>query len=172
MSSFHIQSVFSPAKELGEYNFAKQVNYGGRSFQSLFDFPAQTASLSTKPPCSAAAFLSLFSLSSPLLLMGKEGVIRIRKQLRLSWRQDVRRAVHAPAHITEKVVQLFRRKSEFTFLASIQQKSSTSGVIFSIHESEHRLLEKRNPVPNSVFSRNVFPVGIQSYGNGDLRRHT
>ncbi|CAB1438305.1 unnamed protein product [Pleuronectes platessa] len=52
--------------------------------------------------------------------------------------RDVGRAVHAPAHITEKVVQLFRSKSEFTFLASIQQKSSTSGVIFSIHESEHR----------------------------------
>uniref|UniRef100_A0A3Q2VBE6 Neural EGFL like 1 n=1 Tax=Haplochromis burtoni TaxID=8153 RepID=A0A3Q2VBE6_HAPBU len=51
--------------------------------------------------------------------------------------RDVGRAVHAPAHITEKVVQLFRSKSEFTFLASIQQKSSTSGVIFSIHESEH-----------------------------------
>uniref|UniRef100_A0A672Y4P7 Uncharacterized protein n=1 Tax=Sphaeramia orbicularis TaxID=375764 RepID=A0A672Y4P7_9TELE len=52
--------------------------------------------------------------------------------------RDVGRAVLAPAHITEKVVQLFRSKSEFTFLASIQQKSSTSGVIFSIHESEHR----------------------------------
>ncbi|KAJ4947128.1 hypothetical protein JOQ06_009169, partial [Pogonophryne albipinna] len=52
---------------------------------------------------------------------------------------NVGRAVHAPAHITEKVVQLFKRKSEFTFLASIQQKSSTSGVIFSIHESEHSL---------------------------------
>uniref|UniRef100_A0A3B4B849 Uncharacterized protein n=1 Tax=Periophthalmus magnuspinnatus TaxID=409849 RepID=A0A3B4B849_9GOBI len=33
---------------------------------------------------------------------------------------------------------MFRGKSEFTFLATIQQKSSTSGVIFSIHESEHR----------------------------------
>uniref|UniRef100_A0A8D3CRU2 Neural EGFL like 1 n=1 Tax=Scophthalmus maximus TaxID=52904 RepID=A0A8D3CRU2_SCOMX len=37
--------------------------------------------------------------------------------------------------------RLFRRKSEFTFLASIQQKSSTSGVIFSIHESEHSYFE-------------------------------
>uniref|UniRef100_A0A8D0D007 Neural EGFL like 1 n=1 Tax=Sander lucioperca TaxID=283035 RepID=A0A8D0D007_SANLU len=55
--------------------------------------------------------------------------------------RDVGRAVHAPAHIAEKVVQLFRRKSEFTFLASIQQKSSTSGVIFSIHESEHSYFE-------------------------------
>uniref|UniRef100_A0A667WH59 Neural EGFL like 1 n=1 Tax=Myripristis murdjan TaxID=586833 RepID=A0A667WH59_9TELE len=41
----------------------------------------------------------------------------------------------------KKVVQLFRSKSEFTFLASIQQKSSTSGVIFSIHESEHSYFE-------------------------------
>uniref|UniRef100_A0A673XGP4 Neural EGFL like 1 n=1 Tax=Salmo trutta TaxID=8032 RepID=A0A673XGP4_SALTR len=56
--------------------------------------------------------------------------------------RDVGRAVHAPAHITEKVVQLFRSKSEFTFLASIKQKSSTSGVIFSIHESEHRIYER------------------------------
>uniref|UniRef100_A0A8C7M6I4 Neural EGFL like 1 n=1 Tax=Oncorhynchus kisutch TaxID=8019 RepID=A0A8C7M6I4_ONCKI len=55
--------------------------------------------------------------------------------------RDVGRAVHAPAHITEKVVQLFRSKSEFTFLASIQQKFSTSGVIFSIHESEHSYFE-------------------------------
>ncbi|KAM9545736.1 protein kinase C-binding protein NELL1-like isoform 2-T2 [Salvelinus alpinus] len=55
--------------------------------------------------------------------------------------RDVGRAVHAPAHITEKVVELFRSKSEFTFLASIQQKSSTSGVIFSIHESEHSYFE-------------------------------
>uniref|UniRef100_A0A3B5M5C9 Uncharacterized protein n=1 Tax=Xiphophorus couchianus TaxID=32473 RepID=A0A3B5M5C9_9TELE len=46
--------------------------------------------------------------------------------------------VHGPPHITERVVQLFRSKREFTFLATIQQKSSTSGVIFSIHESEHR----------------------------------
>uniref|UniRef100_A0A8D0CM60 Neural EGFL like 1 n=1 Tax=Scleropages formosus TaxID=113540 RepID=A0A8D0CM60_SCLFO len=55
--------------------------------------------------------------------------------------RDVERIVHAPAHITQKVVQLFRSKSEFTFLASIQQKSSTSGVIFSIHESEHSYFE-------------------------------
>uniref|UniRef100_A0A4W5PNG3 Neural EGFL like 1 n=1 Tax=Hucho hucho TaxID=62062 RepID=A0A4W5PNG3_9TELE len=55
--------------------------------------------------------------------------------------RDMGRAVHAPAHITEKVVQLFRSKSEFTFMASIQQKSSTSGVIFSIHESEHSYFE-------------------------------
>ncbi|KPP71431.1 hypothetical protein Z043_109664, partial [Scleropages formosus] len=59
----------------------------------------------------------------------------------VSAHMDVERIVHAPAHITQKVVQLFRSKSEFTFLASIQQKSSTSGVIFSIHESEHSYFE-------------------------------
>ncbi|KAL4642008.1 protein kinase C-binding protein NELL1 [Arapaima gigas] len=55
--------------------------------------------------------------------------------------RDVERVVRAPAHTTQKVVQLFRSKSEFTFLASIQQKSSTSGVIFSIHESDHSYFE-------------------------------
>ncbi|XP_028812602.1 protein kinase C-binding protein NELL1-like [Denticeps clupeoides] len=55
--------------------------------------------------------------------------------------RDPGRAVHTPSHITDKVLQLFRSKSEFTFMASIQQKSSTSGVIFSIHESEHSYFE-------------------------------
>uniref|UniRef100_A0AAR2J8N2 Neural EGFL like 1 n=1 Tax=Pygocentrus nattereri TaxID=42514 RepID=A0AAR2J8N2_PYGNA len=36
---------------------------------------------------------------------------------------------------------MFRSKSEFTFMASIQQKASTSGVLFSIHESEHSYFE-------------------------------
>ncbi|XP_059927969.1 protein kinase C-binding protein NELL1-like [Gadus macrocephalus] len=55
--------------------------------------------------------------------------------------RDVGRAVYAPEHLTERVVQMFRSKTEFTFLASIQQKASTSGVIFSIHESEHSYFE-------------------------------
>nr|XP_023663073.1 protein kinase C-binding protein NELL1 isoform X1 [Paramormyrops kingsleyae] len=55
--------------------------------------------------------------------------------------RDVDRVIHAPAHITQKLVQLFRGKNEFTFLASVQQRSSTSGVIFSIHESEHSYFE-------------------------------
>ncbi|CAL8404829.1 unnamed protein product [Boreogadus saida] len=54
---------------------------------------------------------------------------------------DVGRAVYAPERLTERVVQMFRSKTEFTFLASIQQKASTSGVIFSIHESEHSYFE-------------------------------
>ncbi|KAL2089068.1 hypothetical protein ACEWY4_015967 [Coilia grayii] len=55
--------------------------------------------------------------------------------------RDVGRAVHAPVHITDRVLELFRTKTEFTFLATIQQKSSTSGVLFSIHESEHSYFE-------------------------------
>uniref|UniRef100_H3B140 VWFC domain-containing protein n=1 Tax=Latimeria chalumnae TaxID=7897 RepID=H3B140_LATCH len=50
--------------------------------------------------------------------------------------EGVERQVHAAPHVVEKVIQLFQNKSEFTFLATIQQKVSTSGVIFSIHEAE------------------------------------
>uniref|UniRef100_A0A8C5N017 Neural EGFL like 1 n=1 Tax=Leptobrachium leishanense TaxID=445787 RepID=A0A8C5N017_9ANUR len=54
---------------------------------------------------------------------------------------DVEREIHAAPHTSEKVIQLFRNKSEFTFLASIQQRSSTSGVILSIRELEHSFFE-------------------------------
>ncbi|KAL7866890.1 hypothetical protein AOLI_G00147040, partial [Acnodon oligacanthus] len=55
--------------------------------------------------------------------------------------RDAQRAIHAPSRITDKVLEMFRSKSEFTFMASIQQKASTSGVLFSIHESEHSYFE-------------------------------
>ncbi|KAG7327798.1 hypothetical protein KOW79_009404 [Hemibagrus wyckioides] len=55
--------------------------------------------------------------------------------------QDVRRAVQVPSQITEQILELLRNKKEFTFMASIQQKVSTSGVLFSIHESEHSYFE-------------------------------
>lgn len=51
---------------------------------------------------------------------------------------DTEREIHAAPHLSEKLVQLFRNKSEFTFLATLQQKASTSGVIVSIRELEHR----------------------------------
>uniref|UniRef100_A0A8C8DNN3 Neural EGFL like 1 n=1 Tax=Oryzias sinensis TaxID=183150 RepID=A0A8C8DNN3_9TELE len=70
-----------------------------------------------------------------------ENGVRLLLCLIIFFLSDVGRAVQAPPHIMEKVVQLFRSKSEFTFLASIQQKSSSSGVIFSIHESEHSYFE-------------------------------
>lgn len=51
---------------------------------------------------------------------------------------DTEREIHAAPHVSEKLIQLFRNKSEFTFLATLQQKASTSGVILSIRELEHR----------------------------------
>lgn len=51
---------------------------------------------------------------------------------------DTEREIHAAPHVSEKLIQLFRNKSEFTFLATVQQKPSTSGVILSIRELEHR----------------------------------
>ena len=51
---------------------------------------------------------------------------------------DAEREIHAAPHVSEKLIQLFRNKSEFTLLATVQQKPSTSGVILSIRELEHR----------------------------------
>uniref|UniRef100_A0A670IFI3 Protein kinase C-binding protein NELL2 n=1 Tax=Podarcis muralis TaxID=64176 RepID=A0A670IFI3_PODMU len=56
--------------------------------------------------------------------------------------QAVDREIHAAPHSSEKLIQLFRNKSEFTFLATLQQQASTSGVILSIRELEHRIYER------------------------------
>ncbi|KAM9302405.1 protein kinase C-binding protein NELL1 [Gastrophryne carolinensis] len=53
----------------------------------------------------------------------------------------VEREIHSVPHTTEKVIQLFRNKSEFTFLASVQQRASSSGVILSVREMEHSFFE-------------------------------
>ncbi|XP_047658859.1 protein kinase C-binding protein NELL1 isoform X3 [Tachysurus fulvidraco] len=55
--------------------------------------------------------------------------------------QDARRTIQVPSQITDQILELLRNKNEFTFMASIQQKASTSGVFFSIHESEHSYFE-------------------------------
>ncbi|ELK15980.1 Protein kinase C-binding protein NELL1 [Pteropus alecto] len=55
--------------------------------------------------------------------------------------RDTEREIHAAPHVSEKLIQLFRNKSEFTFLATVQQKPSTSGVILSIRELEHSYFE-------------------------------
>ncbi|XP_048339473.1 protein kinase C-binding protein NELL1 isoform X3 [Sphaerodactylus townsendi] len=55
--------------------------------------------------------------------------------------QDIDREIHAAPHTNEKLIQLFRNKSEFTFLATLQQRASTSGVILSIRELEHSYFE-------------------------------
>ncbi|XP_032650470.1 protein kinase C-binding protein NELL1 isoform X7 [Chelonoidis abingdonii] len=55
--------------------------------------------------------------------------------------QDVEREIHAAPYMSEKLIQLFRNKSEFTFLATLQQRASTSGVVLSIRELEHSYFE-------------------------------
>ncbi|XP_042197315.1 protein kinase C-binding protein NELL1 isoform X2 [Callorhinchus milii] len=55
--------------------------------------------------------------------------------------QDVERQIQVAPQVVEKVIQLFRNKTEFTILATIQQKTLTSGVILSIHESDLRYFE-------------------------------
>lgn len=55
-----------------------------------------------------------------------------------SWLLDIEREIHAAPHVSDKLIQLFRNKSEFTFLATVQQKPSSSGVILSIRELERR----------------------------------
>ncbi|XP_063112864.1 protein kinase C-binding protein NELL1 isoform X3 [Cavia porcellus] len=55
--------------------------------------------------------------------------------------QDTGREIHAAPHVSEKLIQLFQNKSEFTFLATVQQKSLTSGVILSIGDLEHSYFE-------------------------------
>ncbi|XP_062823866.1 protein kinase C-binding protein NELL1 isoform X7 [Anolis carolinensis] len=55
--------------------------------------------------------------------------------------QAIDREIHATPHTSEKLIQLFRNKSEFTFLATLQQQASTSGVILSIRELEHSYFE-------------------------------
>ncbi|XP_076399414.1 protein kinase C-binding protein NELL1 isoform X3 [Peromyscus maniculatus bairdii] len=61
--------------------------------------------------------------------------------------QDVQREIHSAPHVSEKLIQLFRNKSEFTFLATVQQKPSTSGVILSIRELEHSYFELESSGP-------------------------
>ncbi|XP_062869522.1 protein kinase C-binding protein NELL1-like [Trichomycterus rosablanca] len=55
--------------------------------------------------------------------------------------RDTQRAVQVPPRTADQLLELFRTQNEFTFVASIQQKASTSGVLFSIHESEHSYFE-------------------------------
>ncbi|XP_063145637.1 protein kinase C-binding protein NELL1 isoform X1 [Candoia aspera] len=55
--------------------------------------------------------------------------------------QAVDREIHAASHTNEKLIQLFRNKSEFTFMTTLQQQASTSGVILSIRELEHSYFE-------------------------------
>ncbi|CAG5957755.1 unnamed protein product [Menidia menidia] len=55
--------------------------------------------------------------------------------------QGSSREVKAPAGVVEQMVQKLKGKNEFTLLATLKQDHLNSGVILSIHHSEHRFLE-------------------------------
>lgn len=48
------------------------------------------------------------------------------------------RDVKAPATVSKRMVQKLKGKNEFTVLATLKQDHLNSGVILSIHHSEHR----------------------------------
>ena len=48
------------------------------------------------------------------------------------------REVKAPAEVSEQMVHKLRGKNEFTVLVTLKQDHLNSGVILSIHHSEHR----------------------------------
>uniref|UniRef100_A0AAX7UF04 Neural EGFL like 2 n=1 Tax=Astatotilapia calliptera TaxID=8154 RepID=A0AAX7UF04_ASTCA len=55
--------------------------------------------------------------------------------------QGSSREVKAPVEVSEQMVQKLRGKNEFTVLVTLKQDHLNSGVILSIHHSEHRFLE-------------------------------
>uniref|UniRef100_A0A8C6Q8A4 Neural EGFL like 2 n=1 Tax=Nothobranchius furzeri TaxID=105023 RepID=A0A8C6Q8A4_NOTFU len=55
--------------------------------------------------------------------------------------QGTSREVKAPAEVSKRTVQKLKGKNEFTVLATLKQDHLNSGVILSIHHSEHRFLE-------------------------------
>uniref|UniRef100_A0A8C5DY14 Neural EGFL like 2 n=1 Tax=Gouania willdenowi TaxID=441366 RepID=A0A8C5DY14_GOUWI len=55
--------------------------------------------------------------------------------------QGSSRDVKAAAEVAKRMVQKLRGKNEFTVLVTLKQDYLNSGVIFSIHHSEHRFLE-------------------------------
>ncbi|TSM20278.1 Protein kinase C-binding protein NELL1 [Bagarius yarrelli] len=79
-----------------------------------------------------------FALEDQIQATGFDDFVYIEKKLSL---QDARRSVQVPSQITERILELLRNKKQFTFMAFIQQKAATSGVLFSIHDSKHSYFE-------------------------------
>uniref|UniRef100_A0AAV2LNF8 Laminin G domain-containing protein n=1 Tax=Knipowitschia caucasica TaxID=637954 RepID=A0AAV2LNF8_KNICA len=55
--------------------------------------------------------------------------------------RDMSRSLLLPPPLSSRLKHMFRGKSDFTFLATVQQKTSTSGVLFSIHDTEKSWFE-------------------------------
>ncbi|XP_028305315.1 protein kinase C-binding protein NELL2a isoform X3 [Gouania willdenowi] len=99
--------------------------------------------------CPASGFgvdptLRISILDELMLPQSFDGVTQVQGfhgQSRAFLFQGSSRDVKAAAEVAKRMVQKLRGKNEFTVLVTLKQDYLNSGVIFSIHHSEHRFLE-------------------------------
>ncbi|KAM7396995.1 hypothetical protein PAMP_019994 [Pampus punctatissimus] len=77
--------------------------------------------------------------------------------------QGSSREVKAPPEVSEQMVQKLRGKNEFTVLVTLKQDHLNSGVILSIHHSEHRLLELESSGQRSEVRLHYRTKGQQAH---------
>ncbi|TKS73682.1 Protein kinase C-binding protein NELL2 NEL-like protein 2 [Collichthys lucidus] len=73
------------------------------------------------------------------------------------------REVMAPVEVSEQMVQKLRGKNEFTVLVTLKQDHLNSGVILSIHHSEHRFLELESSGQRSEVRLHYRTKGQQAH---------
>uniref|UniRef100_A0A671YP88 Neural EGFL like 2 n=1 Tax=Sparus aurata TaxID=8175 RepID=A0A671YP88_SPAAU len=77
--------------------------------------------------------------------------------------QGSSREVVAPVEVSEQMVQKLRGKNEFTVLVTLKQDHLNSGVILSIHHSEHRFLELESSGQRSEVRLHYRTKGQQAH---------
>uniref|UniRef100_A0A3Q3JFM7 Neural EGFL like 2 n=1 Tax=Monopterus albus TaxID=43700 RepID=A0A3Q3JFM7_MONAL len=77
--------------------------------------------------------------------------------------QGSSREVKAPVEVSEQMVQKLRGKNEFTLLVTLKQDHLNSGVILSIHHSEHRFLELESSGQRSEVRLHYRTKGQQAH---------
>ncbi|XP_073328548.1 protein kinase C-binding protein NELL2a isoform X1 [Pagrus major] len=77
--------------------------------------------------------------------------------------QGSSREVMAPVEVSEQMVQKLRGKNEFTVLVTLKQDHLNSGVILSIHHSEHRYLELESSGQRSEVRLHYRTKGQQAH---------
>uniref|UniRef100_A0A8D3DGW6 Neural EGFL like 2 n=1 Tax=Scophthalmus maximus TaxID=52904 RepID=A0A8D3DGW6_SCOMX len=77
--------------------------------------------------------------------------------------QGSSRDLKAPVEVSEQMVQKLRGKNEFTVLVTLKQDHLNSGVILSIHHSEHRFLELESSGQRSEVRLHYRTKGQQAH---------
>ncbi|TKC42141.1 hypothetical protein EI555_015750, partial [Monodon monoceros] len=103
-----------------------------------------------------------------LAILATRGRLRTPESNVVSGLCDIEREIHAAPHVSDRLIQLFRNKSEFTFLATVQQKPSSSGVILSIRELERSY--SQIPIPSHAGWENTY-FELESSGLRDEIRY-